>query len=166
MKTVSNSSPLVGLAAIGHFPLLRRYFGRIYIPQAVYREVAMRGKGRAGDQETKKAVKDKWAEVAKVKDKRAVKRLIADLEIDQGESEAICLAQELGAERIIVDETKAREYARSLGFKIIGVLGILKLAREEGLIPNLREKLDELGAKGFWIDEGLYHRILKEVGEV
>ena len=165
MKTVSNSSPLVGLAAIGHFPLLRRYFGKIYIPQAVYREVVTRGKGRTGARETKKAVKDKWIEVVRVKDKSAVKRLMTEFEIDQGESEAICLAQELGAERIIVDESKTREYARSLGFKMIGVLGILKLAMEEGLILNLREKLDELGVKGFWIDEKLYHRILEEVGE-
>jgi len=38
MIVVSNTTPLIGLAAIHRFDLLRRFFGEIIIPPAVYDE--------------------------------------------------------------------------------------------------------------------------------
>jgi predicted nucleic acid-binding protein len=43
---VSNSSPLITLARIGHLELLWRRFGRIHIGWEVYEEVVVRGSGR------------------------------------------------------------------------------------------------------------------------
>jgi predicted nucleic acid-binding protein len=40
---VSNTSPLVYLAALGDFELVRTLFGKIAIPQAVFGEVAGAG---------------------------------------------------------------------------------------------------------------------------
>jgi predicted nucleic acid-binding protein len=41
MIVVSNSSPLVGLSAVGHFELLRDLYGTIIIPRAVHHEVVV-----------------------------------------------------------------------------------------------------------------------------
>jgi uncharacterized protein len=48
MIVVSNSSPLVSLAAIGRLELLHDLYGTITIPQAVHQEVVMQGPGRPG----------------------------------------------------------------------------------------------------------------------
>lgn len=134
MKTISDSSPLISLAAISRFQVLEVFFKKIYIPQEVFEEVVTRGKGRAGQKEVE-------------------------------EAESICLAQEINAQRIVLDEIKAREYARKIGLKVIGTLGILLLAKEQGLIQNIKEKMDELEAKEFHIAPHLYQEILKRAGE-
>jgi hypothetical protein len=48
MTVVSNTSPIVNLAAIGQLTLLRPTCGRIMITQAVYLEIAVTGAGQAG----------------------------------------------------------------------------------------------------------------------
>ena len=41
MRAVSNSRPLIALSAIGHFSILRHLHEELFIPEAVYREVAL-----------------------------------------------------------------------------------------------------------------------------
>jgi len=43
----------------------------------------------------------------------------ADLSLDAGEREAIALALELGAERLLMDERQGREAAQALGLKVV-----------------------------------------------
>jgi len=44
-KVVSNSSILIHLAKIGKLELLKKYYGNIIIPEAVYIECVVEGKG-------------------------------------------------------------------------------------------------------------------------
>ncbi len=46
---VVDATALSGLARIGAFLLLKKLFGTIVIPPAVYSEVVTRGRGRPGD---------------------------------------------------------------------------------------------------------------------
>ncbi len=55
MTGVSNSTPLIYLAAIGRFGLLQALYGRISIPLAVFDEVVTQGTGRWGAAETANA---------------------------------------------------------------------------------------------------------------
>lgn len=48
MFVVSNSSPLISLAKIQRFHLLKELFGEIIIPKNVYDEVVIKGKGKTG----------------------------------------------------------------------------------------------------------------------
>jgi predicted nucleic acid-binding protein len=48
MKAVSDSTVLIGLAKIEKTDLLRDLFQKIYIPEAVFREVTEQGDQRAG----------------------------------------------------------------------------------------------------------------------
>ena len=46
MYVVSNSTPLIYLAALGDFALLRKMFGQIHIPRAVWIELVDQGGGQ------------------------------------------------------------------------------------------------------------------------
>jgi predicted nucleic acid-binding protein len=93
MIVVSNSTPLIGLAVIRRFELLRQLFGEVYLPQAVYDEVVVSGRQRGGAK--REVAGATWVKVARVKDHLAVEVLLDELDI--GEAETIILAREMGA---------------------------------------------------------------------
>ena len=47
MKVIADSSFLIALAMIDALPLLSRIFSEVFIPEAVYEEVVVRGAGLA-----------------------------------------------------------------------------------------------------------------------
>jgi predicted nucleic acid-binding protein len=52
-----------------------------------------------------------------------------------------------------------------MGLEVIGILGLLKTAREQGHIAALRPVLEELELKKFRIGDKLREALLAEVGE-
>ena len=48
LKVVSNSSPLINPAIIEQFHLLESLFSTIWVPDAVWRECVIDGKGKSG----------------------------------------------------------------------------------------------------------------------
>ncbi len=82
-----------------------------------------------------------------------------------GESEAISLALEIHADRLIVDERAGRRVAEALGLRVAGVLGLLVLSKQRGLIPAVGPHIDTLLHMGFRADPDLVERILRRAGE-
>ncbi len=156
---VSNSGPLIGLSMIGQFDLLKVLFGAVNIPSAVYREVAIEGQGKLGAEEVAKAVKDGWITVNDVEDSLILGLLKVDL--DDGEAEALALADRLNADLLLMDERKGRVRAKQMRREVIGTIGVLLLAREKGVDIDPKVALDELRKKGFRISDKLYRRILR-----
>jgi len=103
---VSNASPLINLARIQRFDLLRRFFEYITIPTAVYEEVVVRGQERDGSLDVRNAA---WISTAVPADALAVAALTAQL--DLGEASAIILARELNADLLLIDEIRGRRIA-------------------------------------------------------
>jgi hypothetical protein len=99
------------------------------------------------------------------RDQVQVNRLLPFL--DGGEAEAIVLAQEIGADAILIDEADGRQVAREeYGLQTIGTLGILLSAKRHGLIPTVRSLVDELRDDlGFFVSESLYQEVLRRAGE-
>lgn len=158
---VSDSSPLLNLAAIGRLDLLRALFGHIVIPPAVYAEVVERGAGRPGSSEVRDA---SWVEVRRLGAPRVAEALLTKLDV--GEAEAIALASELGATRLLIDEHRGREAARREGVPTMGLLGVLVLAKERGEIAAVKPCLDEMiQVAGFRLHDALYNRVLEQVKE-
>ena len=83
-----------------------------------------------------------------------------------GETEAISLALELRAERVILDDLPARVLAQRLGIPLIGTLGILLAAKRRGLVTAIREPIDTLRAGGFRLATDLYEQVLTKAGEL
>lgn len=163
MKVVSNASPLIGLSMINQLELLKELFGKIYIPEAVYHEVVVKGKDKPGSEETENAITNKWIEILPVRNRLAVIGMLSSL--DEGEAESIILASELEVDYILLDEEKGREIANSMGFNIMGTIGLLSLAKRRGLSIDLKAKLDELRANDFRISKRLYEKVLRKSEE-
>jgi predicted nucleic acid-binding protein len=56
MIIVSDTSPLINLAAVGQLDLLRQLYGHVIIPQAMYDEIVFAGAGQPGSAAVKTAV--------------------------------------------------------------------------------------------------------------
>jgi predicted nucleic acid-binding protein len=163
MPVVSDTSPLLGLAAIGHLELLREQFGAVLIPAAVLAELKLETDFR-GVAPIRQAMEDNWLERREVQNTSLVQAL--SIELDRGEAEALALAIDLGLEIIIMDEQMGRTHARTMGLKSIGVLGILLRAKKTGRIPSLEKTMQALRQEiGFFIADDLYRQILKQAGE-
>jgi predicted nucleic acid-binding protein len=80
------------------------------------------------------------------------------LSLDRGESEAISLAMELGAQ-VLIDEKVGREAAAGRGLQVAGTLAVLGLAAERKLI-DLTAEIEKLRATKFRASEALYRSFL------
>ena len=161
LVVISNSSPIMNLAAIGQLHLIQEMLGKIIVPEEVWTELVIRGEGKPGTREIKEA---KWIKVAKVKNRDLAKTFSKDL--DAGEAAAIALAIEKKSDLILLDETDARNVAEFYDLRKTGVIGILLRAKKEGLIREIIPILEKLQTEAhFWIKSELYESIISQSGE-
>lgn len=161
MIVVSNTSPIINLAAIDKLDLLKKLYGKVIIPGAVYHEIAVAGQGQPGDHEVRTF---EWIEVIDIKDTTLLTAL--KTELHAGEAEAIVLAIEQNSDLLLIDERRARDIASKFGLRCIGLLGILVQAKQESFIPKVKPLMDSLMSRaGFWISNKLYQYILKTARE-
>ena len=151
MIVVTNAGPLIALAQIGQFDILRLLYGQVHIPPGVCDEVNAVGPDCPGAAEM---VAANWVHIVRVSDPMAVE-LLRD-RLDKGESEAIVLAIELRADLLLIDEARGRRVAEARGLNKTGTIGTLILAKRSGLIQGVTPLLDQLLARGFRMGEDLY----------
>lgn len=161
MIVVSNTTPLIGLASIQRFDLLKQLFGEVYIPQAVYDEAVVKGHEEGGAKNEVSAAT--WIKVVRVKDRLAVEVLLD--EMDWGEAEAIVLAREIGADWVLMDEKKGRRKLSQMGINKIGTLGILLKAKRVGLLSALRPEIEKLRQVGFSLSQDVIDAVLQQANE-
>lgn len=162
MAGVSNSSPLLYLAALGDLDYLPAMFGKIFIPQAVWQELVVDGSGKRGAAGVERA-RSSWLDVRAVVDRGAVAKLT---HLDAGESEAIVLAQELRERTVFMDDERAVREGRSRNLLVIRTPGIYRAAKRYGWIDSIQPKLDALRANGFRLKDAHYQMILQDAGEL
>jgi len=156
---VSDTSPITNLAAVGQLDLLRQIYGRVIIPEAVFQELTAVGGHHPG------AVAQQldWIETRSVSNRLLVNVLRVDF--DDGEAEAIALAQEMAADLLLIDEHLGRAVATRLGIRIIGLLGVLIEAKHRAMIQEIKPLVDTLMSLGFHVKQDLYQRVLQAAGE-
>ncbi len=131
MIVVSDTTPLISLLKINHLALLRDIFPKVVIPCAVYDELTSnpRFEVEAG------AIRgSEFIQIREVADKQAAQALRTGALLDQGESEAIVLTEEIKAELLLMDEYRGRTTARQRGLKITGTIGVILEAFDRGLL--------------------------------
>lgn len=157
---VSDTSPIRGLTHLGRLELLRALFGEVLIPPAVEQELR-RATRRFAPLDIERF---HFLTIRSPSNSALVAKLAQGL--DAGESEAIALALEAGAESVLLDERRGRAAAKRLGLVPVGIMGILLQAKTLGLVPAIRPLLQNLRDNtGFFISETLLNEVTRRAGE-
>jgi len=159
MIVISDSSPLISLAVIEKLDLLGELYEEIYAPTAVFQEVVRTDKPFA--RELKLFLNGRTEEV---KNKMAVRMLSGD--IGAGEAEAIVLALERWPAVVLIDDLKARRFAKMNGLDVIGTMGILLKAKKDGLIKEIKPLISELVLNGIRISKKIMEITLQVAQEM
>ena len=86
--------------------------------------------------------------------------------MDRGEAGAIALAGELHADHLLIDERKGRRLAQQQGVPVVGLLGVVLMAKRAGFIPSARSLLNRLDQEaGIYLTDDLKDTALKTLGE-
>jgi uncharacterized protein len=64
-----------------------------------------------------------------------------------------------------MDEARGRQELIKRGITFMGTVGVLMLAKQRGLITELKPELDQLRVHGFHFSERVYRACLSSVGE-
>ena len=144
---VSDSTCLIGLERIGELNILPALFDPIMIPPEVEREFGS---------------KFWWLQTENLMSSLLVAAL--RLAVDAGEAEAIALASEKSC-LLISDDKQARSAAKRLGVTVIGTVGVLVRAKQNGVVSVIKPILDDLELNNFFISRALREEALKLVGE-
>ena len=161
MTVVCNATPLINFATINRLDVLQAVFGQIVIPLAVYNETT--SSAFRSSQFVIQAISLGWLQVRPV----STIALSIPQELDIGEREAIALALETDEKQILLDEREARQVAQSLRLQVIGTLGILLLAKNNQIIPQVQPLLDAMiNTAQYWVSATLYQQVLRQATEV
>lgn len=161
MIVVSDTSCISNLLFINELELLQKIYSKIFIPLAVYNDILALEKGGRNMNYFQSR---EWIIVQN--DFTRNISLLPPKNIDAGEAEAIDLAIYLKADRLLIDERKGSVLAKELGITTIGLLGILKIAKENHLILSVKKLLDQLIENNFWLSSELYNIVLKSANEL
>lgn len=152
MKIVSDTGPLIGLAKIDCLSILKNIATEVLIPPMVHRELL----GKVGIESAKidNALND-FIHITDLKPlDLTTKEALADM--DEGEGQAIGLAFTFSEDvLLLIDDHVGREVAEKLNIPTTGLLGILLLAKEKGILKNIGFLIDELREQGYWISDGI-----------
>lgn len=159
MIVVSDTTPLISLLKIEHLDLLKKLFGNVLIPQAVYEELTVDERFRMEAEQLKQK---EFIKVCPVRNVESVSILKRATGLDQGESEAIVLTDEMKADLLLMDEAKGRAVSDEMGFRIMGTIGVLMAAYEERELTSdeVKECVSDLQRAGRHIGQRHYQMLL------
>ena len=152
---VADTSPIFYLLSIGQIELLPRLFTKVFVPDAVHKELCHPAAPPVLLEWT--AERSSWLEVMPVD-------LIEDEALQPlgaGEQAAITLALSMHADLILIDERKGTSVAIAKGFTVTGTLGILRLAAQGDLI-DLPDTISKLKRTNFRYRQEMIDDLLKE----
>lgn len=153
---VVDAGPIISLAQANKLSILDGIFDEIKIPLAVWVEVTS-DESKPFISEIKKYFKDKVLPIKGFNDLTFV--------MDGGESESIILYQEIQADFLLIDDKKARAIAENLNIKCIGTIGLLAVAKDKGIVSELKPIFKSLIANKRFYSLELLNKILELKGE-
>jgi len=144
-KWVVNASPLIILAKVDQILLLKDLCEEMTIPSGVKEEI---DEGTENDPARiwLKSDGKKW-----VRDSGPINPVISAWDLGQGETEVLNWAYEHPGYEAILDDKAAKNCASSVHIKVHGTIGIILLAKQEGIIEKVSPILNRLPKVGFRI---------------
>ncbi len=152
MIVISDTSPLNYLILLDADHVLPKLFGQVIVPPQVLAEMQhVKSPQKTKAWATKPPA---WLEV------RAPQKFQVLEGLDDAESAAIAIAQELHADRLLIDERDGNAVAIRLGLKTAGTLAVLELAASHSLL-SLSVAIAALQNTSFHAPQQLYTEMLQ-----
>lgn len=152
MILIADSSAIIALALCNALPLLEKLYSQIRIPLEVFKEVTNT------DKEDVNIIKTFL--INKIVKVELNDYIYLDYGLGQGEIEAMILYKKLNADVLLIDDKRARKIAESNKINTIGSLGVLLLAKEKGIIPEIKPLLNRILNSDIYITKKLYQSVL------
>jgi predicted nucleic acid-binding protein len=157
MRIVADTSALLALSACNSLSLLDSLFQEVRVPQAVFRECTVSGKPEAENLRLYLAERIDEIDLSGF--------VIATTGLGQGELEAMALYKQRQADRLLMDDYRARKVAVLNGVAVVGSLGVLLLAKSKGYLPYIGPSLRAIRRAGIFLGDGLIAEALRMAGE-
>ncbi len=158
MIVIADSSALVAVATYRGLDLLEKLFGTVLVPTAVYDEVCAQGKPQADLLRNYLAGKVRSVDMSQYK-------LQKTSGLGKGELEAMALYKATAANLMLVDDLKAKKSSYINGLETMGSLGLLLLAKDEGLITEITSRIRSLQHSNAYLNPLLIEQVLQRAGE-
>jgi hypothetical protein len=147
MIVIADATTLIALGRVQRLAILKELFGTIHIPESVFQETVEETQIELQRISISDATKD-FIRVIRPSLELALSR-----NLGKGEVGVLRLAREMNADLLIIDDKKAANEAKALGFPVTLTTNILKLAEQRGLISSYGEIATQLGALGIFLPE-------------
>ena len=154
---VADAGPLIALGRLDALHLLPELFSEIQVTATVLAECSVHP-GFIDAQRIERAVQLGWLKPCEGQFEVQKGRL------DPGEASAIARALEIDA-GLLLDDRAAVSYARALGLKVIGTLGVLVLAKRKALLASVAPLIRQLQAGGHYLGPTAVQAVLHAAGE-
>ena len=136
VRAVSDSGPIIHLAEVNCFHVLRLRIAEVVIPAAIYNEVTRYN--RPGSKE----LKESGIAVIELSEEEKVlaKRLCSTYGIEVGEAEGISLCISRGYDLFFTDDADARDVGELYSIEVHGTAGIIAKAFRSGSLSYEKTK--------------------------
>ncbi|HIJ84545.1 MAG: hypothetical protein HW380_1641 [Magnetococcales bacterium] len=156
---IINASPLIFLARSRQIHLLQHLHRPVLVPQPVVQEIRARG---PHDPTVRTLNETAWLEIAPAP---AIPSEILAWDLGLGESAVLALARSIPGSIALIDDQSGRRCAQTLRITLMGTVGLVLLAKQNGAIPNARAVLAVLREQGMYLSDSVLNAALSLVGE-
>ena len=130
MIVVADATILIRLGRIGRLELLRELYGSIVVPQRVWEEITVDGRGRPGSTTLEEAHRAGWVTVQAPANQADVDSLQRFGGLDLGERQALVIAIDLTPSLLLIDEGRGYSIVRQAFSRYVRAASLLHVLDE------------------------------------
>jgi len=156
---IADAGPLIAFARLGQLELLTQVFAQVLVTEEVFAECTCRT-----DCVEAKPILDAARTQMLQRCSAPPSHFELALHVDGGEASAIAAAAQWGC-GVLMDDKAGRRMAKNFGVASIGTVGVLVLAKQKQLLPNIKPLLDQLTKSGYFLGDSLIASALTAAGE-
>ncbi len=157
---VADTGPLIALAKLDFLSVLNTLFSSVYIPKNVLNEAT-----RQCERSDAKLIATFASESSIPLDDVETDFVVSLRQyLDDGEIQAINHARDFHC-GVLMDEKRGRKIAAQYHIPVIGVVGVLLQAKQQGLISDVKTPLKSLIKKEYRLSDKLVVEALRLAGE-
>jgi predicted nucleic acid-binding protein len=131
----------------------------VLVPDAVLAEIASYG---SQDEVLRLVQELDWLQVVPTPPIPAV---VSARPLGAGESAVLALGLEQPDSEAVLDDLAARKSAQALGLPFQGTLGLVLVAKQVGILPEVKPVLEQLRGLGMYLSDRLVAQTLAQAGE-